>query len=53
MEVVALLVDTSMETLMRLPAHVRVDVNGISGCRLNSKYTLTVRKGPAAVYCSG
>jgi hypothetical protein len=28
----------------RLPAHVRVEVNGISGSRLNSEWTLTVRK---------
>jgi hypothetical protein len=34
----------------RLPAHVRVEVNGISGCRLNSTWTLTARKGPAAAY---
>ena len=37
----------------RLPAHVRVEVNGISGSRLNSEWTLTVRKGPAVAYCSG
>lgn len=37
----------------RLPAHVRVEVNGISSCRLNSTWTLTVRKGPAVAYCSG
>ena len=43
-----------MERLsVRLPAHVRVDVNGISGSRLNSEWTLTVRKGPAAANCSG
>ena len=37
----------------RLPAHVRVEVNGISGSRVNSTWTLTVRKGPAVAYCSG
>jgi len=37
----------------RLPEHVRVEVNGMSGWRLNSTYTLTLRKGPSAVYCSG
>jgi hypothetical protein len=37
----------------RLPAHVRVEVNGISGSRFNAKWTLTARKGPAVVYCSG
>jgi hypothetical protein len=43
-----------MERLaVRLPAHVRVDVNGISGSRLNSEWTLTVRKGQAAANCSG
>jgi hypothetical protein len=43
-----------MERLsVRLPAHVRVEVNGISGSRLNSEWTLTVRKGPAAANCSG
>jgi hypothetical protein len=43
-----------MERLsVRLPAHVRVDVNGISGSRLNSEWTLTVRKGPAEANCSG
>jgi len=43
-----------MEKLsVRLPAHVRVDVNGISGSRVNSEWTLTVRKGPAAASCSG
>jgi len=43
-----------MERLFaRLPAHVRVEVNGINGSRLNSEWTLTVRKGPAVVYCSG
>ena len=36
----------------RLPAHVRVEVNGISGSRLNSEWTLTVRKGPAVACCS-
>lgn len=38
----------------RLPAHVRVEVNGISGSRLNSTWTLTVRKGInryAGSYC--
>jgi len=38
----------------RLPAHVRVEVNGISGSRLNSEWTLTVRKGikrDAGAYC--
>jgi hypothetical protein len=43
-----------MERLsVRLPAHVRVEVNGISGSRLNSEWTLTARKGPAAANCSG
>jgi hypothetical protein len=37
----------------RLPAHVRVEVNGISGSRVNSTWTLTVRKGAAVAYCSG
>jgi hypothetical protein len=37
----------------RLPAHVRVEVNGINGSRLNSEWTLTVRQGPAAANCSG
>jgi hypothetical protein len=37
----------------RLPAHVRLEVNGISGCRLNSTWTLTVRKESAVAYCSG
>lgn len=37
----------------RLPAQARVEVNGISDRRLNSTWTLTARKGPAAVYCSG
>jgi hypothetical protein len=37
----------------RLPAHVRVEVNGITGSRLNSTWTLTVGKGPAVAYCSG
>jgi hypothetical protein len=37
----------------RLPAYVQVEVNGISGSRLNSEWTLTVRKGPAVAYCSG
>jgi len=36
----------------RLPAHVRVEVNGISGSRLNSEWTLTVRKGSAVINCS-
>jgi hypothetical protein len=34
-------------------AYVQVEVNGISGSRLNSEWTLTVRKGPAVAYCSG
>jgi hypothetical protein len=37
----------------RLPAHVRVEVNGISSSRVNSTWTLTVRKGAAVAYCSG
>ncbi len=37
----------------RLPAHVRVEVNGISGCRLNSTWTFTVRKTPAVAYGGG
>ena len=37
----------------RLPAQVRVEVNGISGSRVNSTWTLTVRKGPAVAHCSG
>ena len=37
----------------RLPAQVQVEVNGINGSRLNSEWTLTVRKGPAVAYCSG
>ncbi len=43
-----------MERLsVRLPAHVRVEVNGISDSRLNSEWTLTVRKVPAPANCSG
>lgn len=43
-----------MERLsVRLPAHVRVEVNGISDSRLNSEWTLTVRKVPATANCSG
>lgn len=43
-----------MERLsVRLPAHVRVEVNGISGSRLNTEWTLTVRKGPATANCNG
>lgn len=37
----------------RLPARVRVEVNGISSSRVNSTWTLTVRKGAAVAYCSG
>jgi hypothetical protein len=37
----------------RLPAHVRVEVNGISGCRLDSNWTLTVRKAPVLAYGGG
>jgi hypothetical protein len=36
----------------RLPAHVRVEVNGINGSRLNSTWTLTVRKGLNRYACS-
>jgi hypothetical protein len=43
-----------MERLsVRLPAHVRIEVNGISDSRLNSEWTLTVRKVPATANCSG
>ena len=43
-----------MERLsVRLPGHVRVEVNGISDSRLNSEWTLTVRKVPATANCSG
>ena len=37
----------------RLPAYVRVEVNGISSSRVNSTWTLTVRKGAAVACCSG
>ena len=35
----------------RLPAHVLVKVNGISGNRRNSEWSLTVRNGPAVAHC--
>jgi hypothetical protein len=37
----------------RLPARVRVVVNGISDCRLNSIWTLTVTKNLPTAYCNG
>jgi hypothetical protein len=37
----------------RLPSHVRVEVNGISGCRPDSTWTLTVRKAPVVAYGGG
>lgn len=45
--------DLTEKLSARLPAHVRVEVNGISGCRLDSTWTLTVRKAPAVAYGGG
>jgi hypothetical protein len=35
----------------RLPAHVRVEVNGISDCRTRSTWTLTARRNRSSVAC--
>lgn len=36
----------------RLPAHMRVEVNGITSSRLSSKLILTVKNGSRIAYCS-
>ena len=38
----------------KLPAHVKLEVNGITDCRLNSAWKLTVmRSQPSISYCEG
>jgi hypothetical protein len=37
----------------RLGDRARVEVNGVSGSRVNSKWTLKFRKGPAVAHCCG
>ena len=35
----------------RLPAHMRMEVNGVGSSRLNSKLTLAVNDKPCVAYC--